>query len=271
MIQSRTVAVLSIITATCFGLAASGCAGDANMLADDNSTTSDWVRTDAANGVVDSAASPLVAGDTGDRNSTYDAAIPEIGEGDEDTETDQDSDTGAETEPQCEPLGDATVVVETSCTWGACPGTATVVVVADGVALNSGLAGEPVLVPAGCFFDLQVTLNGLADAPTYSYSDVIITESDSELTLPLHVETALLRAEVHHDGRNVAAVVQLHRYADDYAGPDAETCGTLGATGDSVEISAGRYLVEVFAVGQATTEITEINGGDVKRISVDID
>ena len=136
-------------------------------------------------------------------------------------------------------------------------------VVAEGSALNE------IEVPRGSSIDLAVTATGLVDRPTINITGVTLPSSGDVLTVPVNIETGLVRALAYQDGRRIAGVVRFHRIDEATGEADGSACGSMGAVGSSQEISAGRYLAVLYYRGAVLREVVNVAPGSSRLVRLD--
>ena len=75
-----------------------------------------------------------------------------------------------------------------------------------------------------------------------------------------------MRVEARIDGRRVSGVARFHRIEGGRASPTS--CASTGATGESIEISAGTYEVRLMRGGVTLTDVVTVSGGSVRRVNL---
>lgn len=140
---------------------------------------------------------------------------------------------------------------------------------AAGAPLARGGVGQELAVRASGPVDVAVTATGLVDRPTLVVRGVALPAGGGAMTVPVSIETGLIRAEARLGGRTVAGVVWLYR-VDPATGETAATpCGSIGANTYGREISAGRYLAVLESGGTRLSRVVEIAAGTSRLVRLE--
>ena len=78
------------------------------------------------------------------------------------------------------------------------------------------------------------------------------------------VVIARVRVEARLDGRRISGRATFHRITDGRV--SSEACASVGATGESTEISAGRYQVRLAHSGGTLVEEVNVTAGTIRLV-----
>jgi hypothetical protein len=132
---------------------------------------------------------------------------------------------------------------------------------AGGVPLAQGALLQPLVVRSSAPVDVSVVVTGLVDRPTVAATGVALPVGGGAMTVPLSIETGLIRATATIGGRTVAGVVWLYRIDEATGAAATEACGSFGANTASREISTGRYLAVLHSGSTTLSRVVEITAG----------
>lgn len=163
-------------------------------------------------------------------------------------------------------LSPARVVVRPVGSFGGL-GSAEVEVLRAGRVVAMGSAYEPITVPGGSPVDLRVRVTSLIDQPTVEVHGLALTPSEgASMEVPVEVSTGLVRVVARVDGRRVAGAASFYRIEDGHV--SAIPCASVGATGASVELSAGRYQVRFTSSGRTLIGEVNLTAGSIRSVSL---
>lgn len=137
-----------------------------------------------------------------------------------------------------------------------------------GSVVAEGSSTQELVIPGGSPVDITVTATCLIDSPSVTVSGVSLPTNGGALTVPVTVDTGLLRAEASIDGRRISGVVRFYRINAAGVASDV-SCGSIGANGNSREISAGRYLAVLVSGSERLTQIVDIAANSTRLVRLE--
>lgn len=160
------------------------------------------------------------------------------------------------------------LILRTTGSFGALT-DADVTVFRNGQELASGSAHDVIEVAVGAPVELRVRFNSLIDRPIHTVRGVDLSGSNTSVReVAVEHATGLVRVEARVDGRRVAGRAEFHRI-DDSGRVAATASGGVGATGESVEISAGRYEVRLPHRGERLTARVSVTPGAIRLVRLE--
>ena len=170
--------------------------------------------------------------------------------------------------PTPRPSPPARVTVTLQGSYGALA-TGTVSIRRAGAVVASGNVPSEISVPAGSSVAVVVTASSLVDPPTITMSGVSLPTGGGAKTVPVTVQTGLIRAEATLDGRRIGGVAWLYRINPSTGAAETTSCGSIGVNGSAREISAGQYRVVLNSGGHTLAQTVNITAGSERFVRLE--
>ncbi len=173
----------------------------------------------------------------------------------------------AQPDTSCSPNGRGTLSIEARGSYGALP-AGTVELRSDGNVVGRGSVYSGITVPSGCPLDVRVTFVDLADDPVRSLEEVSVSRNGGVESLPLVIETGMLRIRAYSDGRRISGVARLHRVDPHTTRAEATPSATMAANNVSREISTGSYEVRLPYRGRTLRTTVAVESGRSRLVTL---
>lgn len=167
----------------------------------------------------------------------------------------------------CRPSGSGTLSIESTGSFGALP-TSTVELRSEEGVVAGGSVYTALRVPAGCPLDVEVTFLGLADDPTRSVEDLVVSRGNGIVSRAVAIETGMLRIRATSNGRRITGPARLHRVNSTTGRVEPSSSGTISANNISREISTGTYEVRLPYRGRTLSARVTVPAGRTRLVTL---
>jgi len=171
-------------------------------------------------------------------------------------------------DPRPAPAADARITIDLHGTYSSLA-SGDVTVRRDGAVIARGGVSDTLVVAGGSPVDVSVTVTSLVDRPTVELRGVALPSQGGAVTVPMSVETGLIRATATIAGRTVSGVVRLYRIDEATGVVSSTSCGSFGANTSSREISAGRYRAVLVSGSATLTRDVVITAGSSRLVRLE--